>query len=199
VYERLPCEKRCKTPASGQDASVRRTLALGVAATLAVVAAPGAAAHVTAQPSFVAVGAKATVSFEAPNERDRPMTSLELVAPAGVEVLAAEAPPGWRAEVRGGRAEFSGGRLAAGQTSLFPLRVRARGEPGTAVFDAVQRFDDGAAVRWEAPLTLVTGSAIETPDEYPGRALLAAVVGVAVIASSLMVLRRTRRRTLQEG
>jgi uncharacterized protein YcnI len=158
-----------------------------------------AAAHVTAQPSFVAVGVEATVSFDAPNERDRAMTSLELVAPEGVELLAADAPPGWRAQVRGGRATFTGGSLASGATLLFPIQVRPRGEPRTAVFRATQRFEDGAAVRWEALLTLLPGSAADDPAEHPARALVAAVVGMAVIAASLLLLRRLRRRTLQEG
>ena len=160
---------------------------------------PAAAAHVTAQPAFVAVGVEATVSFDAPNERDRPMTALEVIAPEGVELLAADAPRGWRGQVRGGRASFTGGSLPTGATLLFPVRVRASGEPRAAVFRATQHFDDGATVRWETPLTLLPGSAADKPDEHPARALLAAVVGVAVIAVSLLLLRRLRRRTLQEG
>ena len=126
------------------------------------------------------------------------MTSLELVAPAGVEILDADAPRGWRAQVGGGRASFTGGSLPTGATLLFPVRVRASGEPRAAVFTATQRFDDGAAVRWEAALTLLPSSAAENPDEHPGRAVVAALAGVAVIAGSLLLVRRLRRRTLQE-
>lgn len=176
-----------------------RLLLLCPAVLLALALAPFATAHVTAQPSFVAVGVAATVSFDAPNERDRPMTSLELIAPAGMELLGADAPRGWSVQVREGQATFTGGSLATGATLLFPVRVRASGEPRTAVFKATQRFDDGAAVRWEAPLTLLPGSAADEPTEHPTRALVAAVVGIAVIAGSLLLVRRLRRRTLQEG
>jgi hypothetical protein len=177
---------------------VKRPL-LGFAALTAAALVPSAAAHVTAQPAFVPVGVEASVSFDSPNERDRPMTSLELVAPDGVELVGADAPRGWSAEVSGRRATFTGGSLPTEATLLFPVRLRASGEPRTAVFRATQRFDDGAVVRWETPLTLLPGSTAEDPSEHPTRALVAAVVGIAVIAGSLLLVRRLRRRTLQEG
>ena len=160
----------------GQDPLMRASTVLLLAGVLLALV-PSAGAHVTVTPPFLAVGAESTVSFDAPNERERAMTALELVAPDGVELLGADAPTGWRADVAGSRVTWTGGSLAPGATVLFPIRLRARGEPRTVVFRAVQRFEDGAAVPWDASLTLVPGAA-EEPDQHPRRALVAALVGV---------------------
>jgi hypothetical protein len=163
-----------------------------------VLAAP-AAAHVTVTPPFLAVGEEAVLAFDAPNERDVAMTSLELEAPPEVRFVALEAPPaGWRGTVGERRARWSGGRLPASATALYRLRARATGTPGSVAFRAVQRFEDGAVVRWETTLALVPGTGESAPQQHLGRALVAAVAGLGVIASSLLVLHRVRRRSLQE-
>jgi hypothetical protein len=159
---------------------------------------PDATAHVTASPPFLAVGEKTTLTFDAPNERRRAMTGLELAAPAGVEVLEADAPPGWRARVSGNRLTWSGGRIAPGATALFPARLRATAAPGSIAFRATQRFEDGAEVRWQTSVSIVPAPRADNPEQHLGRALVAAVSGVAVIAGSLVLLRRTRRGSLQE-
>ena len=74
----------------------------------------------------------------------------------------------------------------------FPLRVTARRSPGNAVFQARQRYDDGAVVRWEATLTVVP-AAEEGPDQHLGRAFAAGAVGLAVLAGSFFALRLLRR------
>ena len=74
----------------------------------------------------------------------------------------------------------------------FPLRVTARRSPGNAVFQARQRYDDGAVVRWEATLTVVP-AAEAGPDQHLGRAFVAGAVGLAVLAGSFFALRLLRR------
>jgi hypothetical protein len=172
--------------------------ALALLCSSLVFAAP-AAGHVTVSPPFLAVGEEAVLAFDAPNERDVAMTSLELDAPPEIRLVALGAPPpGWSGTVGERRARWSGGRLAPSATALYRLRARATGTPGTVTFRAVQRFEDGAIVHWETTLALVPGTGESAPRQHVGRALVAAVAGLGVIASSLLLLHRVRRRPLQE-
>jgi len=161
----------------------------------ALAVASAATAHVTLAPPFVELGAPTTISFETPNERDARVTvELELTAPAGVELAAAEAPRGWRLELSDRTARWVGGRIEGETTVSFPLVVTAQRAPGTEVFTARQRYSDGRTVRWRAGLSVLPTSDAEPPRQRLDRALVAGVVGLAVIAGSLLVLRRVRRR-----
>jgi uncharacterized protein YcnI len=179
-----------------QDAGVRG-FAIVAAAVAALAFAQAAFGHVTVDPAFLALGEEATLRFDAPNERDRLMTALELVTPEGLVLVSAQAPPGWQADVTGDRVEWTGNTLAPDATARFAARFRATGSPGSVSILATQRFEDGASVRWRPTLTLVPGVS-DSPDQHLGRAVLAAVVGLAVIAGSLLLVHRARRRTLQE-
>ncbi len=155
--------------------------------------APTAAAHVTMAPSFVATGEPTQVAFETPNERaPRATTSLELVAPPGIDGAAVEAPDGWTLELSGSTARWSGGRIETEDVVAFPLRLTARRAPGSVVFEARQLYDDGAVVRWEATMTVVP-PAESGPDQHLGRALVAGAVGLAVLGGSVVALRLLRR------
>ena len=147
----------------------------------------------TISPPFVATGEPTEVLFETPNERPpRATTSLELVAPPGLDLAAAEAPEGWTLDLSGATARWSGGRIEDEDVVSFPLRMTARRSPGNAVFQARQRYDDGAVVRWEATLTVVP-AAEAGPDQHLGRAFVAGAVGLAVLAGSFFALRLLRR------
>ena len=147
----------------------------------------------TIAPSFVATGEPTQVAFETPNERaPRATTSLELDAPPGVDLSAVAAPEGWTLELAGSTARWSGGRIEAEDVVSFPLLITARRAPGNAVFEARQRYDDGAVVRWEATLTVVP-PAEDGPDQHLGRALVAGAAGLAVLGGSFVALRLLRR------
>lgn len=169
-----------------------RLVAAFAAVALAVAAA--AAGHVTLSPSFVEAGATATILFETPNEREpRATTSLRLDAPPGIDLGAAAAPPGWRLEVSDRTATWTGGRIEREDVVAFPLEVTARTRAGTETFRALQGYDDGENVEWKTTLTVLPAAAEEAPSQRLGRALAAGAVGLAVIAGSLLVLRRLRR------
>jgi hypothetical protein len=158
-----------------------------------------AAAHVTLQPAFVEAGVGARILFQTPNEREgRATTSLRLEAPPGVELGAEPTPPGWELSLADGVATWTGGRIEGDDVVSFPLEVIARTEPGTERFRAVQRYDDGESMRWEASLTVVPAAGEDAPSQQLGRAVAAGVAGLAVIALSLLVVWRLRRRSLQE-
>lgn len=176
---------------------LRAPAAVAVVACLAL--APAAFAHVSVTPPFVEAGVPTTVSFETPNEREgRATTSVELEAPADVELGAATPPPGWRVEVEGRRARWTGGRIEGAAVVAFPVVVTAQTPAGTQRFSAVQGYDDGEAVEWTSPLAVLPAPAAKAPEQRLDRALAAGVIGLVVVAGSLFALRRLRRRPLQE-
>ena len=179
--------------------AARRGFPLLAVVVVVLAGATAGGAHVTVTPPFVEADAPTTVSFETPNERRGYGTmSLEIVAPPGIDLSESDPPTGWTLELRRTRARWTGGRIRAADVVAFPLVVTARARPGTVTFDATQRYDDGRIVRWNATLTVLPPAADEPPPQHLRRALMASVVGLAVIAASLGVLRRLRRRSLQE-
>ena len=176
---------------------MRRAL-LSFGAVALVVVTP-AAAHVTLSPAFVEAGVGSTILFETPNEREgRATTSLRLEAPPGVELGAVPPPSGWKLALDDGAATWTGGRIEGTDVVSFPLEITARTEPGNETFRAVQRYDDGESVRWEASLTVVPATGADAPQQQLGRAVAAGTVGLAVIGVSLVLVWRLRRRSLQE-
>jgi len=175
------------------------TAVVVVAALWSLVAASRADAHVTVTPPFVDAGTKTTISFEMPNERPRHATiSLEVKAPPGIELESAAPPPGWKLELSGNRARWTGGRIEALRTVAFPLAITARTRAGTELFQATQGYDDGESVHWNAGLSVLPAAGAEAPSQHLDRALGAGAVGLAVIAASFLALRLLRRRSLQE-
>jgi hypothetical protein len=158
-----------------------------------------AEAHVTLEPSFVEADARTTIAFQTPNERaPHATTSLVIEAPDGVELSAGDAPGGWRLELAGGRARWTGGRIEGTRVVAFPLSVMARTRAGNVTFRAIQGYDDGESVLWDANLTVLPASGSEAPSQRFDRALAAGAVGLVVIVASFLVLRLTRRRPLQD-
>ena len=135
-----------------------------------------------------------TIAIETPNERDgRATTALELTAPAGVALGAADAPSGWQLELDGRTARWTGGRIEGEAMVSFLLVVTATGAPGTRTFTSRQRYDDGQTVRWNTDLTVLPASvADEQVDRLDGR-VIAGLIGLGVVAGSVLVLLRLRR------
>jgi hypothetical protein len=174
-----------------------RALALAglvAGATLAVAAA--ASAHVTVSPASVTEGVTSQLTLVTPNERpEHATTRLDVVLPAEVEIVSAEAPPGWQVRYTPRTVAWSGGAIRGDDAASFPLTLRGIGPAGAVTLDAVQGYEDGATVPWRASLTVLPASGADAPREHPGRALLAAVVGVAIVAGSLVLVHRLRRPT----
>ncbi len=176
-----------------RSSHARASLVAAVAAALVLVA--DARSHVTASPTFVESGAPTTVAFETPNERaPHATTSLELQAPAGFELEAAGPPPGWSVVVRGDTVRWSGGRIEDESLVAFSVVVTARTAPGSETFRARQGYDDGESVEWSTTLTVLPAETVDAPSQRFGRALAGGAVGLALIAGSLLVVRRLRRR-----
>jgi hypothetical protein len=177
-----------------------RSTGLAAALALALVLAAPAAAHVIASPTFLPAGETQTLELSVPNERDAPMTSFVLTAPAELEVVGAEDTEGWDAAVVGQTATWSGGTLPSKLSETFGLRVQATGEPGAVELEAEQRYADGE-VRWPVALTIVPGTADSSSGGGGGLVIALVAVGVVVtLAVGLVAVLARRRRAgpLQE-
>lgn len=162
-------------------------------------AVPAALAHVTISPPYVNADAQARIVFETPNERPPHATvALTVTAPPGVAFERLDPPAGWTARIDTTGARWTGGRITGRRTVGFPVRVLARTRAGNQSFRAVQRYDDGEVVRWQATLSVLPAAGNEAPSQHLGRALVAAAAGLVVLAASLYAVRRLRRRPLQE-
>ena len=173
----------------------RAVLAVAVALLL-----PGSAAgHVTIVPPFVEDGIESDIAFSTPNERPPHATiSVQTTAPEGITVVSASSPPGWSAEIDGQRVTWSGGRIEERALLSFGLRIHPRVRAGTVTFRSAQSYDDGATVRWTSDLSVLPAAGAAAPGQHPWGALAAALLGLVVIAGSLVIARALRRRSLQE-
>jgi hypothetical protein len=166
---------------------------------VAVLLPPTAGAHIEIAPPFVEDGVETTIEFRTPNERPPHVTTrLSVTAPAGIEVVSADAPAGWRATVSGSTVTWAGGRIENRSTLGFPVRIVARVRAGTYGFGATQRYEDGATVQWKADLSVLPATGTAAPKQHPWGAVAAAVGGLLVIVLSVLLLRRFRRPPLQE-
>lgn len=169
-------------------------------AAIALIIPAGAAAHIIVSPPFVEDGVETEIAFAVPNERPpHATTAVSATAPAGIAVVSATAPAGWNATVSGSTVTWSGGRIEGRATASFPVRTLARVRAGTHTFTSVQTYDDGATVKWKVDLSVLPATGAAAPKQDPWGAVGAALVGIVVIAGSLIGMRLLRRRsTLQD-
>lgn len=162
--------------------------------------AAAARAHATVTPAFAPSGGTVTVTVAVPNERaGQSMTRLTVLLPPGLRVEPGDQPetPGWTLRAQDRAATWVSGSLAPDATARFALRLEAEGPPGAVTIRAEQLYPDGGSVAWTPSFTVLP-AADQAPSQHLGRALVAAIVGLAVIALSLVALRRLRRSSLQE-
>ena len=79
----------------------------------------------------------------------------------------------------------------------FPVVVTADGSRASATIVARQRYDDRRADSWRAGLGVRPATAAEEAVDRFDPRVLAGLVGTAVVAGSVIVLLRLRRRALQ--
>jgi periplasmic copper chaperone A len=159
-------------------------------AAAALVLAPAAAAHVTANPPSGVAGEFTKIDFRVGHGcEESPTTSLTVRVPEGVTFVAPEIVPGWRASVT--TAKFAepitvfgeqitegvrtitwrGGPLPDGYMTDFGVSMRlAEGAGKTLYFPAVQRCQQGVH-RW---ITIPVEGQEEPDEPAPGVELIAA-------------------------
>lgn len=170
---------------------MRTPLAAAFLAALALAAPAGA--HVIASPTFLATGDTATIDLSVPNERDEPMTSFAVTAPAGLRIVGVEETEGWVATVDGQTATWSGGSLPAKLSETFGIRLEAVGEPGAVDLDVEQRYADGN-VRWPVSLTVVPSASDSGSDRGGSWLVLGAILALGVLVTTAIALLALRRR-----
>ncbi len=143
---------------------VRRTL-LGI---LVLMGASGAAsAHVHAKPEKVVAGAPATVSFVIGHGcAGSPTTKVAIKTPSTLSKVAAVAPKGWTATMKGSVVTFVGGPLPDKTKALFGIMFTAPSSAGELTFPTVQTCVKGET-SWIQP----TPASGKEPD-YPAPVVL---------------------------
>jgi hypothetical protein len=162
-----------------------------------------AAAHLSAEPSFLSVGGKQRIALTVHNDRDETMTGFRLTAPAGIRILGTGGGSGWNEFVEGASARWSGGNLAPNTPVVFEVDVEATTTgPGTVELAGDQLYPGDESVTWEVSLTIVPPGEGAPPDE--DGVLATAIVGLAVagalalVVVALLYRRRHRGEPLQE-
>ena len=149
-----------------------RRIAIGITATLALLAPATAGAHVSLHPNEVPAGSFATLDIRVPNEMESASTvKLAVQVPPGFLDISTEYMPGWSAKVltsklakpvQTGDGEVteqvreivwtgSGaqGRIPPGQFVNFPISTEIPGKAGEELsFKVLQYYDNGKVVRW---------------------------------------------------
>ena len=148
-----------------------RSIAISIAAGLALLAPAAAQAHVSLHPNEVPTGSFATLDIRVPNESEKANTVKVAVRfPAGFTDVSPEYMPGWNPKVSTAKLAkpvrtddgvvtegvreivWSGGRIPPGQFLSFPISTEIPGEAGQELtFKVLQYYDDGEVARWIGP------------------------------------------------
>lgn len=135
------------------------------------------------------------VALGTPNEREGHTTvGLAVDVPPQVEIASAVAPAGWVVEHSARTVTWSGGAIAGEDAVEFPLELRGLGPVGAVALEARQRYEDGIETTWQPEVTVTLAAGDAAPPSHLGRAAVAAVAGLVVVAGSLLLVHRLRRR-----
>jgi uncharacterized protein YcnI len=163
---------------------------LAISVFSALLFAGAAAAHVVANPTYLASQSLATITVEAPNERSAPMTGFTVTAPAGLVIHHASPVEGWTGAADGMSATWTGGSLRPKQTGYFGIALKADVDPGLVVLDAKQLYDDGGVVSWPVQITVLP--AAKSPRQNLALAGVVGLIGVLTVVAVGMVAWRRR-------
>jgi len=132
----------------------RAAQVLTAAVVLGALAAPGASAHVTVQPTASRPADLQRYRVIVPNEESTGSTTgVDVQVPRGITFVLAESVSGWRAQlVRNGgtitQLRWRGGRVPPGGYAELRFIARNPARVGALQWKALQRYDDGDVVRW---------------------------------------------------
>jgi uncharacterized protein YcnI len=163
---------------------------LAISVCSALVLAGTASAHVVAVPAYLASGSSESITFDAPNERDDPMTAFSVTVPAGLEIEHAHVVEGWSENVAGSTATWTGGSLASRSSVGFGMTLKADGDPGLVQLQADQRYADGGVVNWPVDFTITPATA--SPSQNLALAGVVGLIGVLVVVVVAMLAWRRR-------
>jgi hypothetical protein len=164
--------------------------------------AESAAAHLTAEPAFLAVGSTQRIVLTVHNDRDATMTGFSLTVPEGFRIHTAGGDESWNHVVEGATASWADGSLAAFRPTTLEVELEASGvAPGPVVLRGDQLYADDETVSWPVTLTVVPagGSTGEVETVGPTAIVILVVLGLLVVGTFALVFwQRRRDSTLQE-
>ena len=134
---------------------VSKFAVFGLAASLAVVALPGAAfAHVVVTPSEALTGDYETFTTSVPNEKEIPVTGLRVVIPDTIESVTPTVKPGWQIETKKSGEKtteiiWTGGEIAPGLRDEFTFSAHLSDVAGDVNWKAYQTYQDGSVASWD--------------------------------------------------
>jgi hypothetical protein len=181
----------------------RLAVAVAIAASGLLLAEP-AAAHLSADPAFLAVGSTQRIVLTVHNDRDATMTGFRLIVPEGLLIRGTGSDGSWNEAVDGATASWTGGSLAAFRPTTFEVDLEAAGvAPGPVVLRGDQLYADGDSVSWPVTLTVVPPGDVTLVDESDPlgwRAIgILAILGVLALGTFALVFWQRRRESrLQE-
>jgi len=160
----------------------RRLLLLSTAsASLAIIAASPASAHIDPDPTEAQAGSSLSIAFTVEHGCDgSPTTQLDMRLPAGVTQASPDAVDGWDGSIDDNVVTFAGGSLPDDVEGTFSVTMTLPPTPDTTVyFPFVQRCEEGE-IRWigipaepgdeldePAPALLLTGPVASTTAPAP--------------------------------
>lgn len=172
-----------------------RPLVVAVAALTGLTASGTSSAHVAVTPHFLAAESSETVDLSVPNERNEPMTGFSLTVPSGFAVVHAHPADGWTATSDSTTATWTGGKVAPRAVAAFGLELATPVTPGVVELEALQRYDDGAVVRW--PVSFTVTPAEESPSQNLALAVVLGAIGALVVIAVVALARRRRSTDAQ--
>jgi uncharacterized protein YcnI len=141
------------------------------AVALGALVAPGAAAHVTVQPTASRPADLQRYRVIVPNEEStRSTTGVDLRMPPGITFALVEAASGWKVKIvrDGGEVSelrWSGGRVPPGGYAELRFIARNPVRVGPIAWKALQRYSGGEVVRWIGSARSDTPSPVTTLSE----------------------------------
>ena len=153
---------------------MRRT-SLVVIAAFALVVVAQAGAHAELAPKSVPAGGVSTFTLSVEGEKSAPTVKIAMQLPPGMANLKPANVSGWQANLGGRVITWTGGRIAQGKTSEFPIKGQFPRTPGkTLKFPVVQTYGNGEVVRWigapsspEPAPTIRLTAAVTPPPPLP--------------------------------
>ena len=141
-------------------------------------------------PAYLATGSAESITFDAPNEREAPMTAFSVTVPAGLEIEHAHVVDGWNEQVEGSTATWTGGALPPRDTADFGMTLKADRDPGIIELQAEQRYPDGGVVAWPVGFTILPAE--KSPSQNLALAGVVGLIGVLVVVAVAMLAWRRR-------
>jgi hypothetical protein len=182
---------------------VRAICLAALAAGITLLTVSSAAAHLSADPTFLAQGAVQRLELTVHNDRDAPMTGFRLTVPDGFTIRGTGGEQSWDDVVAGSSATWSGGSLEPFEPVTFEVDLEPTAvEPGAVSVQGAQLYEDGETVSWPLALTVLpfgtTVGETETDSVSSSAIAILTILGVLVVATFAIVLWQRRRRPLQE-